>query len=58
MYKEASNQKVSENRPPKVDILIIVTISKFSKTKKITKKDPLKFQNIKKMYKEASNQKV
>ena len=34
-YKEYSNKKVIENRPPpkKVGILILNTISKFSKTK-------------------------
>ena len=31
-----------------MDILIIITISKFSKNKKITQKDPLMFQKIKK----------
>ena len=40
------------------DVLILNTISKFSKTKNLTKKDPLKFQKIKNIYKEASNQKV
>ena len=39
-------------------ILILNTISKFSKTKNYTKKDSLKFQKIKNIYKEASNQKV
>ena len=34
------------------------TNSKFSKTKNLTKKDPLKFQKVKNIYKEASNQKV
>ena len=41
-----------------MDILILNTISKFSKTKNFTQKDPLKFQNCKKMCREASNQKV
>jgi len=41
-----------------VGILIQTTISKFSKTKNQTPKDPLKFQKIKNIYKEASNQKV
>ena len=44
--------------PPKVVILIKNTISKFSKPKIKLKKDPLKFQKIKNIYKEASNQKV
>ena len=34
------------------------TILNFSKTKNQTQKDPLKFQKIKNIYKEASNQKV
>ena len=38
------------------DVLILNTISKFSKTKNLTKKDTLKFQKIKNIYKEASNQ--
>jgi len=41
-----------------VGIVIQNTISKFSKTKNLTKKDPLKLQKVKNIYKEASNQKV
>merc|ERR1712115_628929 len=37
--------------PPKVGILIQNTISKFSKTKNLTQKDPQKLQKIKKFYK-------
>ena len=43
---------------PNVGILIQNTISKFSKTKSQTQKDPLKFQKIKNIYKDASNKKV
>ena len=43
MYKEASNQKVKKHTPPKVEILIQNTISKFSKTKNQTQKRPPKF---------------
>ena len=44
--------------PPKMGILIQNTISKFSKTKNQTKKDPLNFQNIKNISNEALNQKL
>ena len=58
-YKEASNQiffyKID---PPKSGISYSNTISKFSKTKNQTEKRPPKFQKIKDIYKEASNQKV
>ena len=43
--------------PPKVVILIQNTISKFLKNKNQTQIAPLKFQKIKNIYKEASNQK-
>ena len=39
-------------------ILIQNTISKFPKPKVKLKKDPLKFQKIKNIYKEASNKKI
>ena len=42
-YKEHSNKKVIENGPPpKVDILILNTIFKFSKVKNKTPKRPPK----------------
>jgi len=41
-----------------VGILIQNTISKFSKTKNLTQKDPQKLQKIKNIYEEASNKKV
>ena len=45
IYKEATNKKsYIKTKPPKVGMLIQNTISKFSKTKHLTKKDPLKFQ--------------
>ena len=43
---------------PKVGIVIENTISKFSKTKNLTQKDPQKLQKIKNIYEEASNKKV
>ena len=39
-YKEASYEKVYKTDPPKVGILIKITISKFSKTKNQTQKRP------------------
>ena len=50
-------KKFHKTDHPKVEILIQNTILKFSKTKNQTKK-PLKFQKIKNIYMEASNQKV
>ena len=41
-----------------MDILIIVTISKFSETKQLTQKRPPNVSKNLKMYKEALNQKV
>ena len=38
--------KVKKQTPPKVGILILDPISKFSKIKNETQKDPLKFQKI------------
>merc|ERR1711984_17878 len=54
--KKPQIKKFHKTDTPKVGILIQNTISKFSKIK--LKKDPLKFQKIKNIYKEASNQKV
>merc|ERR1712089_58147 len=56
--KKPQIKKFYKTDPPKVGILIQNTISKFSKPKFKLKKDPLKFQKIKNIYKEASNQKV
>ena len=47
-----------KRKPQKVAIMIQNAISKFSKPNIKLKKHPLKFQKIKKIYKEASNQKV
>ena len=59
MYNKASNQNLSQNRPPISRYSDLKTIFKFSKTKKSnSKKYPLKFQKIKNIYKDASNQKV
>ena len=55
--KEASNQKFIKQTPLKVFILIKNTILQFSKAKKQTQEDPLKFQEIKNIQKEASNKK-
>merc|ERR1712030_280595 len=44
--------------PPKVGFLIKIQFRNFQKPKIKLKKDPLKFQKIKNIYKEASNQKV
>ena len=56
--KRPQIKKFHKTDPPKVGILIQNTISKFSKTKNQTKKKPLKFQKIKKTYKDVSNKKV
>ena len=56
--KEASNQKFIKQTPLEVFILIKNTILQFSKAKNQNKKDPLKFQKIKKIQNKASNQKV
>ena len=51
-------KKFYKTDPPKVGILIQNTISKFSKTKNLTQKDPQKLQKIKNIYEKASNKKV
>merc|ERR1712115_525967 len=51
-------KKFYKTGPPKVGILIQNTISKFSKTKNLTQKDPQKLQKNKNIYEEASNKKV
>ena len=59
IYKEASNQKVSYNRPPKSgNFDSKYSFEIFNKQKSNSKKAPLKFQKIKNLYKEASHQKV
>ena len=58
MYHVRETEIYIHTPPKNVGILIQNAISKFSKTKKQTKKNPLKFQKIKNIYKEASNQKV
>ena len=56
--KKPQIKKFHKTDPPKMGMLIQNTTSKFSKPKIKLKKDPLKFQKIKNIYKEASNQKV
>ena len=56
--KKRQIKKFHKKDPPKVEILIQNTIWKFSKNKYQTQKDSLKFQKIKNIYKNASNQKV
>ena len=41
-----------------MDILFQTIVLKFSKTKNLTQKDPLKFQKVKNRYKKSSNKKV
>ena len=51
-------KKFYKGDPPEVRIMIQNIILKFLKTKNQAQKDTLNFQNIKNIYKEASNQKV
>ena len=46
-YKGTSNKKYRKLAPPKVDILILITILENSKTKDLINKYPLKFQKSK-----------
>merc|ERR1711947_65265 len=50
IYGGLKSKSFIKQTPPKVGILIQNTISKFSKTKNQTQKDPLKFQIIKNIY--------
>ena len=57
LSKKPQIKKFHKTDPPEVGILIQNTILKFSKTKNLTKKKPLKIQKIKNIYKEALNKK-
>ena len=52
------SKNVTKQTPPKVDILIPKPVSKFSKLKNHTQKDPLKYQKNTKCYNEQGNRKV
>ena len=57
-FKIFKTKSQTQKDPLKQGILIQNSISQFKKLKIKLKKDPLKFQKIKNIYKEASNQKV
>ena len=57
-YKEYSNKKKLENRPPqKWAFWFQIQFRNFQKSKMKLKKDPLKFKKIQNRYKEHSNKK-